>query len=336
MMNKIVSFLQQSSIVWKTSLASGAAWEMARLAGSKHPYLAPLAVILCLQTTADQSVRFAFQRLIGTVLGVMLTASVAHLLGQHSWSIALLILVGAGLAKGIKLSDTVIRQIALSVLFVLVFESEGQEYAWARIRDTFIGAAAALALSLLMLPPNFTKTAIHSCNACIDRLSASFLALSRWLEHGCEAAEGRGLRQSLEDLSEQLEQLTRDWTKAQSNLRFLLLARKSQAAAMAPYEPVLAAVRQAYGHTANMTRTLAEWSETGRLGRRQRLLWAKHAASLAAMIAAWKRTLASRGADSFAVSVPIVPPEQMSPQSFTSALYHEARQLVDDLRRALL
>jgi hypothetical protein len=66
--------------ILKMSAASGIAWELAKLAGSKHPYLAPLSVILCVQTTILQSVQYSVHRLLGTIVGVLLTAWVVDVL----------------------------------------------------------------------------------------------------------------------------------------------------------------------------------------------------------------------------------------------------------------
>ena len=64
----------KTSLVWKMAIASAVSWEVAKLVGSNHPYLAPLSAILCLQATIDQSIRFSFQRIVGTAIGVILTA----------------------------------------------------------------------------------------------------------------------------------------------------------------------------------------------------------------------------------------------------------------------
>lgn len=37
-------------LIWKMGAASALSWEIAKLAGSNHTYLAPISVILCLQT----------------------------------------------------------------------------------------------------------------------------------------------------------------------------------------------------------------------------------------------------------------------------------------------
>src|SRR3954447_15545406 len=58
----------ESILIWKMAVASAISWEIAKLAGSNHPYLAPLSVILCLQTTVNRSIQFSYHRMVGTVI----------------------------------------------------------------------------------------------------------------------------------------------------------------------------------------------------------------------------------------------------------------------------
>ncbi|MDR7237659.1 uncharacterized membrane protein YgaE (UPF0421/DUF939 family) [Neobacillus drentensis] len=54
------NFESKTALVWKMAIASAISWELAKLIGSDHPYLAPISVVLCLQTTIDQSIRYSF------------------------------------------------------------------------------------------------------------------------------------------------------------------------------------------------------------------------------------------------------------------------------------
>ncbi|WP_090823442.1 aromatic acid exporter family protein [Paenibacillus sp. yr247] len=72
---QIKSIISVTGSVWKTALAASLSWELARCAGSNHPYLAPLTVKLCIQITVSQSIQFAWQRVLGTIVGVAFTIS---------------------------------------------------------------------------------------------------------------------------------------------------------------------------------------------------------------------------------------------------------------------
>lgn len=137
----------------KMALASGIAWELAKLAGSKHPFLAPVSVILCMQPSVQQSLQFSYFRVVGTVVGVILTAIAAIWLPLASWSMALLVVLACSLSLLAERHPTLIREVALSVVLVLELQQKSESYAIDRIRDTFIGVGVALALHLLVLPP---------------------------------------------------------------------------------------------------------------------------------------------------------------------------------------
>ncbi|GER66491.1 hypothetical protein BpJC7_06660 [Weizmannia acidilactici] len=61
-------FEMKQLIIWKIAIASSLSWEIAKSAGSHHPYLAPLTVILCIKAMPDQTISFAVNRMIGTMV----------------------------------------------------------------------------------------------------------------------------------------------------------------------------------------------------------------------------------------------------------------------------
>jgi hypothetical protein len=85
----------ESILIWKMAVASAISWEIAKLAGSDHPYLAPLSVILCLQTTVNRSIQFSYHRMVGTVIGIVVTVFAVPHLKVNGWTIGLLILAGS-------------------------------------------------------------------------------------------------------------------------------------------------------------------------------------------------------------------------------------------------
>jgi uncharacterized membrane protein YgaE (UPF0421/DUF939 family) len=134
-------FWERSAVVWKTALGSAVAWEVARLTGSKHPYLAPLTLILCLQATIGQSMRYALYRSVGTVIGVLMIGSFVKSIPVTAWALGLALLVSTAILKIFHVNDQLIHQMALSILFVLYFENHSVGYAWDRAKDTLVGAA---------------------------------------------------------------------------------------------------------------------------------------------------------------------------------------------------
>ncbi|WP_370636398.1 FUSC family protein [Cohnella sp. CFH 77786] len=58
----------QDGVLLRIRLGSGQARRV------KHPFLAPISVILCMQTTSAKSLNYAYLRFIGTFLGVAVAA----------------------------------------------------------------------------------------------------------------------------------------------------------------------------------------------------------------------------------------------------------------------
>ncbi len=172
------------------AIASAVSWEAAKLVGSKHPYLAPLSVILCLQTTIDKSIRFSFHRIVGTAIGVMLTAYLVSHLHMNGWILGLLMLGGTYIAKWLRLDETVLHQVALTILLVFTFERTSKDYVIDRIIDTIIGVIIAILIHMLLFPPDFTKKAAETFQTLAHQLSDILLELSKWVQ--LEWGQGKG------------------------------------------------------------------------------------------------------------------------------------------------
>jgi len=138
-----------SILIWKLSIGSTLSWEISKFFGSDHPYLAPLSVILSLQSTIDKTVSLSIKRVIGTVIGISVTVLIASHLKITGWSIGLLILLGCYIAKYLKFDKKVLHQVALTILFVFVFEHQTKHYAVDRMRDTLIGVLVAGIIQLI-------------------------------------------------------------------------------------------------------------------------------------------------------------------------------------------
>ena len=132
------------------AIASAVSWEAAKLAGSDHPYLAPLSVILCLQPTIDQSIRFSFHRIAGTAIGIMLTSFLVSHLPMNGWMLGLFLLGGTYIAKWLRIDVTVLHQAALTILLVFTFERNSKDYAFDRIIDTVIGVIIAILVHMFL------------------------------------------------------------------------------------------------------------------------------------------------------------------------------------------
>ncbi|MBB6447112.1 FUSC family protein [Bacillus benzoevorans] len=138
-----------SILAWKLAIGSTLAWELAKLLGSDHPYLAPLSVILTIQSTMDKTVSLSIKRMMGTIIGIFVTLLIAKHLPVSGWSLGILILLGCYISIYLKLDKKILHQVALTILFVFVFEHQSKQYATDRLRDTLIGVLLAGILQLV-------------------------------------------------------------------------------------------------------------------------------------------------------------------------------------------
>ncbi|NHM32549.1 FUSC family protein [Neobacillus terrae] len=248
-------------LTFKMALGSALSWEISSLAGSGHPYLAPLSVILCLQSTIDQSLRFSFHRIIGTVLGVMVIVLLASHFHLNGWILGILILIGASLALFLRLDEKVLHQVALTILFVFVFEHKTKGYAIDRIRDTIIGSIVAVLIHMFLFPPNFTKEARHRIKNLRGDLTVNISSLANWLKNGEKPYDEYELGQELNKLLEGLHDAQYSLKKAENSLKWNPFSAKSKQA-LIKYSNELNQIQKGYFFLAYTQKILFNWSET--------------------------------------------------------------------------
>ncbi|MFO1445999.1 FUSC family protein [Bacillus sp. Bva_UNVM-123] len=130
-----------SELIWKIAIGTALSWELAKLFGSEHPYLAPISVILCQQSTNSKTVKISIQRVTGTVIGIFITVLVASFIPVNGGTLGLIILFGCFITKFLKFDKVVVHQVALTILFVFALGHKEKHYAMDRMIDTLIGVA---------------------------------------------------------------------------------------------------------------------------------------------------------------------------------------------------
>lgn len=318
---------------WKLAFGSFLSWELAQWAGSKHPYLAPITIILCLRSTVDKSIKFTFQRIIGTIIGVFITALLATLFGVHGWSIGLLIIIGAMASRLVGMNEIVVRQMAISVLLVLVFIMKGQSYAIDRFRDTLIGAVVAIALNLFLFPPSFLKEVKQQSNDFFSTLTNQFEALSNWISDGCLAQEGKRLKQQEKELLNQLHHTSKVFKKSKDSLLVTPFSQKKRIELVSLQEQ-FNMVKKIHEHYRFLLNTMLSWEANGYLSKEDQTLWARQMGQLTEKIKQVKKNLSQEGMAAFrSVSVQFQLPHHIESHRYSYALYHDSLQLVEDLKK---
>ncbi len=254
----------KSALIWKMAIASAISWELAKLIGSSHPYLAPLSVVLCLQTTIDQSIRYSFHRIIGTVIGIILTAYLASHLDMNGWILGLLIVGGVFIAKWVRVDESVLHQVALTIVLIFTFERKSKDYALDRILDSIIGVTVAVLIHMFIFPPNFTKKAAKSIQKLAQGLSGILLELSYWVQLEWGQEKGPIIEDKINHFLQELHDTKDILNMASNSLKFNPFSKKYRST-LTMCQMEFKKINKGYGYVSTTVETLKQWEKEGHL-----------------------------------------------------------------------
>lgn len=251
-------------LLWKMAIAASIAWEIAKLIGSHHPYLAPLTVVLCMQNTIDQSIKHSFQRIAGTVIGIILTAYIASYLEMNGWSLALLILGGTLIVRWLRFDETVLHQAALTMILIFTFEQKSKDYALDRITDTIVGAVIAIFIQTLLFPPDFTKKAAVSLQQLSYQLSEIFSELSDWIQSESGQGKGKIIEYKVDFFLQELHQTKDSLHMASRSLKYNPFGKRHESI-LSMLQMELSKITSGYRYVSTIVETIKEWEAHGQL-----------------------------------------------------------------------
>nr|WP_254119569.1 FUSC family protein [Bacillus sp. FJAT-29790] len=266
-------------------VGSAISWELAVLFGSKHPYLAPISLILCLQATIIKSIRFAIARIVGTIVGVASVFIFASSYHVNGWTIAMIMLISLVFPLILGANSTILHQIALSVLLVFTFLHKMHGYGIDRIRDSVIGVIIAVLLHILLYPPNFSKKALKEMEELPQLLVGKLQSLARWLESG--ASQNNYFESSMNQFRNRLSQVEQQFKKAELSLRFNPLSQKSKIA-LSMGESRMKTINKIATDIEFLFDIMNEWQKAGSLSEREMALWTENLLFLASVLNNWK------------------------------------------------
>ncbi|WP_144554914.1 aromatic acid exporter family protein [Bacillus sp. X1(2014)] len=254
----------KTALIWKMAIGSAVSWELAKLVGSDHPYLAPLSVVLCLQTTIDQSIRYSIHRILGTMIGIILTAYLASHLDMNGWILGLLLLGSTFIAKWLRLDETVLHQVALTVILIFTFERKSKDYSVDRILDTIIGVIITILIHMLLSPPDFTKKAVAATEKLALQLSDILLELSNWVHLEWGGEKGQVMEYKINLFLQELHNTKATIDLASKSIKFNPLGKK-HAAILSTYQMKMEKMKKGYQYVSTIVGTLKDWEKAGQL-----------------------------------------------------------------------
>lgn len=269
----------KSALIWKMAIASAISWELAKWIGSSHPYLAPLSVVLCLQTTIDQSIRYSFHRIMGTVIGIILTAYLASHLDMNGWNLGLLIVGGVFIAKWLRVDESVLHQVALTIILIFTFERKSKDYALDRILDSIIGVTVAILIHMFIFPPNFTKKAAKSLQKLAHGLSEILLELSHWVQSEWGNEKGFIIEDKINHFLQELHDTKDILNTASNSLKFNPFSKKHQNI-LSDCHSGFKKINKGYGYVSTTVETLKRWEKKGDLSSAEQIEVGNHLKAL--------------------------------------------------------
>ncbi|WP_433745658.1 FUSC family protein [Falsibacillus pallidus] len=313
--------------VFKIAIASGLSWELAKLAGSIHPYLAPLSVMLCLQSSVVASIRFSLRRIIGTVIGVIVVILAAEQFSLNGWTLGFLILVGGLIVNFLKFDIVVIHQAVITILLVFVFENASSHYAVDRIRDTAIGAATAVVIQVLLSLWSNSYSSVRRVDRYSNELAASFEVCAKWLENGSPISQGIVLKKQTEGLYTGFLREKKRIRKALGGFKISpVMKRKKEdwkwCKSSLEYQD------QGYQYLLETTGILLEWSASGWMESMDRRIWAMQLGAVSRYFQSLKSTSKDVRLPAFDAIYPILKEKDR----FHIAQYYHTEQFIKGLR----
>ncbi|GAB3606494.1 aromatic acid exporter family protein [Conyzicola nivalis] len=140
--------------VVKTAVAASLAWIVCLLVlPGDLPIFGTIAAILVVQPSINQSFSKALERTVGVIAGVVIASLAAAFFGVESWLILASILVSLLLGWAFRLSQSTTAQIPISALLVLTIGAATPGYAVERVIETVLGAAIAVVVNVIVVPP---------------------------------------------------------------------------------------------------------------------------------------------------------------------------------------
>lgn len=316
-----------SLLILKMAAASAISWEISKLSGSEHPYLAPLSVILCLQTTVNRSIKFSYHRMAGTIIGIAVTVLAVPNLKVNGWTIGLLMLIGCLITSWLKRDESAIHQVALTILFVFVLGHKSGDYYIDRFRDTLIGAITAVVIHMFIFPPDFTKKASENLNELVGHLLKIHLEISNWLQTGLKTEKGYSLQLEVKQLTKELNQTRIILQTASDSLKYNPL-RKNSEKTLRYDKQTIYLLEKGCTYLSSIISLFMEWSAAGTITSEQLSIWANQITALKHF---WETKIDPAAAEQKVGVLMVTLPKDFERAQFHVSLFHETDQLIKSL-----
>lgn len=207
MMNQGIQRLEKyglSLYMIRITLAASLSWVAVHaLYGDRYFFFAPLAAILITQGSVKASLEKGAYRLLGIILGGIVSLIIGRFFDMSGLSILLMLLLGIGVATACRINMQAVTQIGVTSILALTYYHD-QYIIW-RIAETFIGVAIALGVNMIVVPPHSFAKAKQSVLKASLLLAESLRSFSNGPQTTADTAHdalkqaGKLLKQSVQE-----------------------------------------------------------------------------------------------------------------------------------------
>jgi uncharacterized membrane protein YgaE (UPF0421/DUF939 family) len=144
---------------WRPALqagvAAGLSWWIAETAlGHPSPLSAPVVATIAIGAATTQRLRRTVEVMLGVSLGIGLATLLVAGLGRGPLQLALVVTLGMVVASALRGGELLTLQAGLTAVLVFASAGASAEAAASRLSDALVGGGCALAVSVLLLPPD--------------------------------------------------------------------------------------------------------------------------------------------------------------------------------------
>lgn len=166
------------------AVAAGLSWAVAHYGlGHAQPFFAPIATWVCLGFSADREVRKVAELAFGVTLGVGLGELVAYVIGAGVFSIMLVIVLGALLARFIDRGQMLTIQAGVQGIVIVALPVAAIDGPTGRVTDALVGGSFALLVAILT-PQDARRRARQLAGASLSDLSQMLGTAAKGLREG--------------------------------------------------------------------------------------------------------------------------------------------------------
>jgi uncharacterized membrane protein YgaE (UPF0421/DUF939 family) len=283
---KTWDLIHKTSHIWKTALAAALSWDAVEFTGMKHSFFAPIAAIICLQVTVEDSVLKGYSRILGIIVGVIIADLFSYFVGVHDWSIAILICISLGLATFLKFGKDAVSQVGVTALLLMTAGAGNFNYGIERIIETIIGALIAILVNMFILPPDYTKVASKTVQKAKEDLVFHLTDIAKRFKNDVSFVMAKELLKTSEKLHDDVRDAQKTVDQALHASKFSPFS-KHRRSRMLKIIKWLQFLQQVYKITIEMQNIRLSYSDNDKMMELTRLEYIKRIQKLSDVVETW-------------------------------------------------